>query len=935
MKCKTNQKIQKMALLKACTMNILTWVIVCIGIFTLISSLSIAKDDGLSKSFDNPKTVNIKQGSTQLGKVQLVYNTDNCLSECWTIWNVTIGDNTKTFLNDLSFKDSKGSSKSMSYKIEYAESFKEVAYDDTERVCNTEKIEANKTTRNAEVCEIKVVGKKTEYIPQWKTISTDKMPKGSYYIKVTGYKNRNENIDWQPTFYGVKVTEWAWWYGVQPVGYWKFNQSTGDATDYGWGGHDGILVNTELAQNYSYGKLGNASIYTRGGGQAASTTDGYQQIGNYDNLGNNSFTLAIWVNASNDYTWGAGSSKPIIGKGLNPAVAGWLLQWKAGAPTEGKIRFDCTGVCGAPIYTTNTFDDSKWHRVVITRDNTTSVDSFKIYVDNVLEQTYSMNKNVNLTTDDSQFRIGWDNNNGFSGHREGIDDVQLYWNVWTDLDVALDYNSGTGLEADSENITQFSEMSQTYNATTYDTAYEGFRINFLTLGVISATAFLDYNNTLYPSTVTCASKNCTAVTNINVPPIYSPTVNNSFHWIITAYNGTSSYTTNSSKHNQTVTQLTVGDCTTGVIALNFTAYDEQNRTRINSFDFEGNFQYYSGGGIVQKEVNISNSTANEIHICINQNVTFYLDGIIAYSVPALGNQYVTRNWFYQRYPINGTMQNVNLYSLVTASSTSFILQVQSAYLLPAQNVLVEAQRCYPGTNTIETVFKSRTDSNGLTVGNLEAETALYQFLITNQSNTLLAVTPCSKIVPQTTPYTLLFQLGSGYQSPFTNINNVTGITSNLYYNYTNNILSWTYTDTSGQFTNAELVVKALNYSGNVQPTICSGTNNLSSGIINCNVSTAGSYYAQVYVHRSTQTLIDQITFTVSTFASTVGYYGAFLGFFLILVCCFAFKFNEIAGIWLVIAACLFCNIVGLIAFGNVFITAILCLGVVITAILER
>ena len=127
----------------------------------------------------------------------------------------------------------------------------------------------------------------------------------------------------------------------------------------------------------------------------------------------------------------------------------------------------------------------------------------------------------------------------------------------------------------------------------------------------------------------------------------------------------------------------------------------------------------------------------------------------------------------------------------------------------------------------------------------------------------------------------------------------------------------------------------MNASGRNEPIICSQNSTLSSGIITCNLPNSGSYSAQAYVYRAGETLFNQITFAVQTFSGIVGYYGAFLGFFLILICAFAFKFNEIAGIWLINAAVIFCNVVGLIAFGNVFITAMLALSIIITAVLER
>lgn len=476
--------------------------------------------------------------------------------------------------------------------------------------------------------------------------------------------------------------------------------------------------------------------------------------------------------------------------------------------------------------------------------------------------------------------------------------------------------------------------SYNYSNLTYETANENFILNFSVGDVISVSANLIYNGSARASTVSCSGIYCIARNNFDIPLLNSGNQENrSFYWTVTTFSGNSSLSNSTQAFNQTVNQLTLTQCTSGTIAINFTNWDEQNRTtRISPFDFEASFNYYLGSGLVYKNLNISNTTATEVPLCINYNSTYYIDGIIAYTPPA---NYPTRNYFYQRYPIDNSQEYKKLYSLLNSYSTSFILQVQDSALLPMKGVLVEAQRCYPGIDSNESVFAHRTDSSGLTVGNLEAETALYQFYITNQSSVLLAVTPCAAVVPQTTPYTLLFQIGGGYVSPFINIENQTDIDSDLTYNATSNTVSWTYIDTSDDFINANLIVYSLNYSGNSQPIFCSSSSNLSAATLSCNVSTAGTYSARVLVYRSGQALVDQLVFAVQTFASTVGYYGVFLAFFLILVSAFAFKWNEIAGIWMINAAVIFVNVVGLVAFGPVFITALLIISVIITAILER
>ena len=48
-----------------------------------------------------------------------------------------------------------------------------------------------------------------------------------------------------------------------------------------------------------------------------------------------------------------------------------------------------------------------------------------------------------------------------------------------------------------------------------------------------------------------------------------------------------------------------------------------------------------------------------------------------------------------------------------------------------------------------------------------------------------------------------------------------------------------------------------------------------------------------------------------------------------------FKFKEVAGIWAVTVTVFLVNILGLIKFGSVFVTAILGIAIILTWIMER
>lgn len=51
---------------------------------------------------------------------------------------------------------------------------------------------------------------------------------GTYYVKLLGKKNPNEDVDWIPNmFSSLDLNEWAIWSGSNMMGYWDFNTGTG------------------------------------------------------------------------------------------------------------------------------------------------------------------------------------------------------------------------------------------------------------------------------------------------------------------------------------------------------------------------------------------------------------------------------------------------------------------------------------------------------------------------------------------------------------------------------------------------------------------------------------------------------------------------------------------------------------------------------------
>ena len=249
-----------------------------------------------------------------------------------------------------------------------------------------------------------------------------------------------------------------------------------------------------------------------------------------------------------------------------------------------------------------------------------------------------------------------------------------------------------------------------------------------------------------------------------------------------------------------------------------------------------------------------------------------------------------------------------MFLLLEDFATSFIVLVQDQNILPIANYLVEMQRFYPGIGIFETVQIAKTGDNGKSVLFLEAEIADYRFLITFQNKLFLITSPPQKIVGESVPFTITFTVGEPAGTPWNPYKNVSDLTFSLVYNQTTQVVTYTFVDFSGNFTEGRLLVQAINQSGN-NPTLCNIETTNASSTFSCNITgnSTGTYSATGFLTRdsSDEQIIIQITFNLETFQNTAGLLGVFFAMLIIIVAGMSFLFNEILGIWAINVAVIF------------------------------
>ena len=487
----------------------------------------------------------------------------------------------------------------------------------------------------------------------------------------------------------------------------------------------------------------------------------------------------------------------------------------------------------------------------------------------------------------------------------------------------------------------FIENLVTFTENVSETASEFFQINLSTsLSVLSITAQLNYDGTNFISKAAC-DVDCIVNNTIDIPLVTNGNESalKDFFWVIDIFNGTDSISVTTSTREQNSSRIHIESCGGAFTtqALNFTASDERNLSRVDPYDFDGTFDIWLGGGSVKRNNNFTNAGITEKTFCILPNKTFFTDAQIDYDAAGNVTLYTPRNYFLQNNTISNVSQDISLFLLDVEFSTSFILKVQDDNLLPLEGHLIKTERFYPGENIFRVVQIAKTNEAGKSVGFFETETVDYRFLISLNDLTLLTTTQ-GKIVGELTPFTLTFTIGENLGKPWKDLENLTDLEFTLFFNTSNNIVTYTYIDTSGNFTLGTLIIELTNQSFSTNPTLCSVNSTQSSATLTCNMSgnTTGLFSARAFIERDDgETLISQVTFLIQSLLNIIGLTGVFLAFFLILISAFAFKFNEIAGIFMVNATVIFVNIIGLVSFGMLAISALLAVSIIIVVVMQK
>ena len=468
-----------------------------------------------------------------------------------------------------------------------------------------------------------------------------------------------------------------------------------------------------------------------------------------------------------------------------------------------------------------------------------------------------------------------------------------------------------------------------YNSSTYETASESYSISASVSSSLSVTYIIGtfyYNGTAYPSTGSTSGNNFNLTNTLDIP--IGSTGNKDFYWNIELIlsNGTSMFI-NSSTYTQAVSALSLTSCTsTTNLTYNFTSALETNLTAITPFNFYSTIEYWIGSGTTKKNLSINNASVNYAGLCINPTGSYRINANIEYGKSG----YVSRNYYLTNASATTSVMNVTLYLLDTTTATGFIINLKGSDGLPIENAYIYFNKYYAGLGSTKTVAMAKTDESGSSVVYLEADVTDYQIIVVEDGE-VTYTSPIQKVYCSSTPCTLDIQTSGSGISSWSPIGNFSDLTYTMTFNTTDDVVSYSYVDTTGATSYARLFVYTIN-PANGTSTICNTYSNSSASTLTCDTTGyTGVIYSEGYISRSPEVLVWAESFVRDTIKDVMGTGGLFWALIIIMALSIggAVVGSVTGGIIGAVIGLIFMPFLGVASFGMVTIWGVIIIGVFI------
>lgn len=446
-------------------------------------------------------------------------------------------------------------------------------------------------------------------------------------------------------------------------------------------------------------------------------------------------------------------------------------------------------------------------------------------------------------------------------------------------------DSAGNLYSNSRNFSVLFINSQGYNNPAYETNTETFYINVsYDSSLYNPDAKFNFEGVNYTGINYGSGDNGYFLKTIDLPLVNS-TTNKTYFWYINDVA--------LSAANITINPIQLIQCnaTYTTRALNFTFYDESTNTIINGTNnktkFEIDFNYWLGSGTIKKSYSMLNlsSEVNNYNFCIDPNETSNTTMRTDFTSEYGADGYLDRDYADRDLILTGRSINVSLYLLPSTLGTKFFHSVRNG-IDSAPDKLVTIDKFFTGLGEWITIGSKISDSTGKFVEWLELDKDYrYTITLSNSSN----VTIPKKAICEVSPCEITLQIQENTTDIFAELEAyfAQNVVYNLTYNRTTKTVYLTFEDQLGTAQYWRLYVYKPYFNNESQEVICDLKAYSASGTLECNTSSYyGDIYAQVYISRSPEKLVDFLTWVNEDVTDALGTSGLLAATIILLIIIF-------------------------------------------------
>lgn len=736
-------------------------------------------------------------------------------------------------------------------------------------------------------CRNEVIGSKTVDVYEWAYLDPQtELQKGEYYIGIFTNTRSGDWIEWIPTLFGVRISEWTdftsytlgenatitvFGDSVDSSAEYRamcFNAGASSTNESGiyhgagavvsldagattdiinlslWSANSSFAPQSQLVINSSV----NVSVGLAGDEEINITLPDANRV-----KGSNYCIIFSGTTSASGYNIGqSGATNPYI-YGLEYSSTDAGISWVShgGGAGEYDLYFKMYYTPStAPSVTVNSPSDN----LNISTGNSltincsaevvggTNIENITLFIDGVENYTEAFGAGSPVEIETEVF---------------GLSSGTHTWNCST-----TDDNNEIGQSAlrtiEVRNVT---ELAEYYVTSSVEGVSNLFQLNIsISKDATITYKNLSYNNSLVDGIVTyIAGNNYTVYANAtasNVADVSSIP----FNWIIELDAGT---IYNSTYHNQTVSPITPLNvsktCPSGLSpAMCFNFQNEDNLTSLNA-----SIVYNLDFGITDtylEDIYGSLSNIDDFCLCINSTLTnnYKLDyGEIQYSASG----FVDRRFYtFSSQRLSNATVNNTLYLIYDDDATSFLFEFSDTNLNPYISKYATLLRWYPNLNEYKTVDMGKTDDKGQTVMRVVVEDVDYRVGLYNQNGTLIDLLNPVRFACLDSPCSYSSIIGLG-ENDYTSHTSIEG---SLSYNEATGVFTFIWSDPTQTTQNMNLTIYKI--SGTSNYAICSDTSSGYTGVLTCNVSAfSGTLRGLAFRTASPQTpLFDKVIQTAST-----------------------------------------------------------------------